>query len=128
MMSCYHQVPLPKESRDMTYFIPPYGKYLFKHQSMGMKNSWDDFCHATEEVINLIREELKDPLSKFMIHKYIEDISMKAGSKENLEIPIKILNKHCGCKIIKISMQNIQLGTNITFGGREGGSYHTTRS
>ena len=56
MLSWYHQVPLTKESQDLTTFIMPYGCYRFCHQSMGMKQTSHIFCKVMDAIISGTKE------------------------------------------------------------------------
>ena len=77
MLSGYHQVPLAEESRDLTTFLTPYGRYCFKRQSMGMKQAGDVFCQATDKIITAAREELEKTLGdRFGIFKSVDDVLM----------------------------------------------------
>ena len=79
MLSGYHQVPLAEESRDLTTFFTPYGRYRFKRQSMGMKQARDVFCQATDTIINATRDELEKTLGeRFRIFKSVDDVLMQA--------------------------------------------------
>ena len=86
MLSGYHQVPLAEESRDLTTFFTPYGRYCFKCQSMGMKQARDVFCQATDKIIKATRDELEKTLGdRFGIFKSVDNVLMQAATCEELE-------------------------------------------
>ena len=82
---------------------------------MGMKNSGDVFCQATDQVINQTREELLSTLPDFRIYKSVNDFFMQARSKEDLEVLVSTFFKYCYAKKIKILLKKFQLSTNVTF-------------
>ena len=77
MLQGYHQVPLHEDSRDITTFIFPMGKYRFKRGPMGLKPSGDFFNFITDKTISKIEGLQKSVDDVLAQGKDIPDIEDK---------------------------------------------------
>ena len=50
----YWQVELDEDSRDLTAFITPFGRYRYKRAPMGLNSSSNEFCLRTDPIIEKI--------------------------------------------------------------------------
>ena len=55
----YHQVELDEESRHLTTFLVPWGKYRYKIGQMGLKSTSDTFCAKSDKAIHNISHAQK---------------------------------------------------------------------
>ena len=118
MLSGYHQIPLDKESRDLTTFITLYGKFRFCRQSMGMRQEGDKFNQETDLAIEEVIQD--EEMMKFtLIYKSVDDVIICCHTKEQMDAAAdKFLGifKRQG---IKISLKKFQLSTRVVYGGVE---------
>ena len=103
----YFQLELDPESRYLTTFITPWGRYRYKVAPMGLSLSGDHFCLASDMVL----EGMED------VYKIVDDILICASSLEELYAKIDKVLARCKQANMKINSKKIQVGQEVSFAG-----------
>ena len=106
-LSGYHQCLLHEDSRHLTTFILPSGRYRFLRAPQGLSSSGDEFCLRSDRAIEGLP----------WAHKLVDDILIEADTESDLFQRIRtLLDKMKEHKII-CSKKKFQIGTTIPFAG-----------
>ena len=103
----YHQVPLDEESRKLTTFLLPDGKYRYKRGPMGLSSTGDWWCHKSDAVIIGI------PGSD----KIVDDILLSSDTLDGLFEKIEQVLKRCQAAGLTIARKKMSIGTTVNFAG-----------
>ena len=103
----YFQLQLDPESRYLTTFITPWGRYRYKVAPMGLSISGDHFCLASD----LVLEGMEN------VFKIVDDILICAASLDELYAKIDEVLRRCAEANMKINDKKIQIGTEVNFAG-----------
>ena len=103
----YHQVELDEDSRHLTTFLLPWGKYRYRRGPMGLKSTSDIFCAKSDRAI----ENIKDT------QKIVDDILICAPTKDILLQRINDVLTKCREMKITISKKKLAIGEQIDFAG-----------
>ena len=103
----YHQVPLAPESRHLTTFLLPMGKFRYKRGPMGLRSTNDVYCAKSDKTI----EDVEDA------QKIVDDILLPACTEDVLLSQIRQVLTNCRRFNVAISLKKLEVGTNINFAG-----------
>ncbi len=103
----YFQVPLYEDSRDLTTFILPSGKYRYCVAPMGLKSSNDEYCRRTDPAVYGL-----DYASKI-----VDDILVQAPTEEELRVRVRTVLERCRDLNMTISLRKFKIGQEVKFAG-----------
>ena len=103
----YHQVALHKDSRHLTTFLLPMGKYRYKRGPMGLMSTSDVYCAKSDRTI----EDVKDS------RKIVDDILLWAKTKETLCSQARQVLSNCREHGVTLARKKIAFGTALDFAG-----------
>ena len=103
----YYQIPLDEDSKDLTTFLLPSGRYRFTRAPMGLSPSSDNFCDKTDFFLKPVPDILK----------IVDDALLQAPSFPSLLAKLKIALDCCRKHNLTLSRSKLQLGTEIEFAG-----------
>ena len=103
----YFQIPLAEESRDLTTFIVPRGKFRYKVAPMGLNSSNDEFCARTDPAV----------AGYDWAVKIVDDILLQAPDLSTLLKRIRLVLDRCRELGITISLKKLEVGQKIKFAG-----------
>ena len=103
----YYQIPLDEDSKDLTTFLLPSGRYRFTRAPMGLSPSSDNFCDKTDVFLKPVPDLLK----------IVDDALLQAPSFLILLDKLKIALDCCRRHNLTLSRSKLQLGTEIEFAG-----------
>ena len=103
----YFQIPLAEESRDLTTFIVPRGKFRYKVAPMGLNSSNDEFCARTDPAI----------AGYDWAVKIVDDILVQAPDLATLHERVRLVLGRCRDMGITISLKKLEMGQSIKFAG-----------
>ena len=103
----YHQVPLAPESRPLTTFLLPWGKFRYKRGPMGLKSTSDVFCDKSDKAIVGVPSA----------QKIVDDILLCAPTLEILRQRIRLVLDNCRLHNLAISHKKLVIGPEIEFAG-----------
>jgi hypothetical protein len=103
----YYQVPLDKESSDLTTFLLPDGKYKFLRAPMGLKPSSDEWCIRSDAAFKNIPGLLK----------IVDDLLIQAPDKHTAFKYLKKVLQAAMKSEITLSKSKIKRGPSVTFAG-----------
>ena len=102
----YHQVPLDEESRKLTTFYTPHGKYRYLSLPMGYAGSQDIFTQRFGAAVD-----------KFVDARATEDCLIIAGSEEELLHRVEKFFEACKASGITLNTKKTQAGSEVLFAG-----------
>ena len=103
----YHQVPLAEESRHLTTFLIPQGKFRYKRGPMGLRSTNDVYCAKSDKSIKNIPDT----------QKIVDDIFVCAQTKPELFQKMRRVLDNCSKLNIAISKRKLTFGRSIDFAG-----------
>ena len=103
----YYQVPLSEESKRLTTFLLPTGRYRFTRAPMGMNNSSDYFCGKTDHILSPVPDILK----------IVDDALLQAPTKRKVLRKLKIALDCCKRHNLTLSKKKLTIGQEINFAG-----------
>ena len=103
----YHQVPLDEDSRPLTTFLLPMGKFQYNRGPQGLCSTNDVFCESTDWVIAAV------PNSR----KIVDDILVWARTKDELLATIRKILDNCRRRGVIMATQKIEIGEEMDFTG-----------
>ena len=103
----YHQIPLDPESRALTTFLLPSGRYRYKRGPMGLCSTNDEWCGRSDVVI-------KDIPGCF---KIVDDILIAAKNYKELFEKIELVLSRCRDAKLTVSLRKLKVGKRIPFAG-----------
>ena len=103
----YYQVPLDKESKNLTTFLLPSGRYRFTRAPMGMNNSSDYFCSKTDNILSPIPNVLK----------IVDDALLQAPTRKQVLQKLRTALECCRKHNFTLAKKKLQLGKEIDFAG-----------
>ena len=104
----YHQVPLEEESRSMTAFYTPFGKFRYRSIPMGFAPAGDLF---TDRMGRAVDPALEGKL------RCVEDCCIYGYSLPDILPKIERFFKACNDNNITLNVQKIQFGPEVVFAG-----------
>ena len=105
--SGYHQVELDEESRDLTTFLLPSGRYRYARMPMGLVSSGDVWCQRSDQAFEGHRGTLK-----------IVDDGI-TGGRDIAELRERLVKVFESCKkhSLTLSRKKFQIGREVKFAG-----------
>ena len=103
----YFQIPLDEESKDLTTFLLPFGRFRYNVAPQGANASSDVFLKATDAAV----------ADLLWLLKMVDDILIWAETKSQLFERIRIFLKRCETANLKMSRKKFKIGQDIKFVG-----------
>ena len=103
----YHQVPLDVNSRKLTTFLLPKGKYRYKRGPMGLKSTGDCWCQRSDVAINGVCG----------CAKIIDDILVTGTTIDELFKSLRDVLTRCRTIGLSIAKKKLKISTSLTFAG-----------
>ena len=103
----YFQIPLDQDSKKLTTFLLPSGRYRYCRAPMGLSASSDEWCKRSD----LALQDLPGTL------KLVDDILIEATDYEQLFARIEAVLQRCKLHNITISLRKLEVGAKVTFAG-----------
>ena len=103
----YHQLELDEESRKLTTFLLPSGRYRYKRGPMGLRSTGDVWCFRSDVVVNDIEG----------CFKIVDDILVAARNMKELRQKLEEILKRCVQAGLVIHRRKIKIATSISFAG-----------
>ena len=103
----YYQLPLAEESKDLTTFLLPSGRYRYCRAPMGLSPSSDGFCNKTDFILSPVPDLLK----------IVDDALLQAPTKQILLSKLKIALECCSKHNFTMRRDKLKAGREITFAG-----------
>ena len=103
----FFQIELDEESRDLTTFLTPDGRYRYARIPMGMSPSSDIWCLASDLALENIENT----------SKLVDDVLLSAETEAELLALLDKVLKRFDEKKIKCTKRKIQFGKSVKFGG-----------
>ena len=103
----YYQVPLDDESKNLTTFLLPSGRYRFTRAPMGLSPSSDGFCERTDNILQPVPDLLK----------IVDDALLQAPTKQAVLQKFRIALNCCRQHNLTLSRSKLHLGKEIGFAG-----------
>ena len=103
----YFQIPLAEESRDLTTFITPFGRWRYTRSVMGLCSSSDEFCRRTDEAFSGLQGTIK----------LVDDILIYGSTPLQLQKRFEAVLKKCREHSLTLSHAKVQTGTEVKFAG-----------
>ena len=103
----YFQIPLDEQSRKLTTFLLPSGRYRYLRAPMGCSASSDEWCKRSDAALAGITG----------VHKLIDDILIEGKDYKELFERIEIVLERCLKSNITISLKKMQVGETVNFAG-----------
>ena len=108
MTSGYYQIPLEEDSKELTIFMIPQGRFTYNVSPMGLLPSGDTFNQRTQ---CLIEGKISGNLES------LDDMAGGENYSEGMWERIKNLCETCKEKGIIFNPDKFHMGRNIKFGG-----------
>ena len=103
----YYQIPLDEESRKLTTFLLPSGRYRYLRAPMGLSASSDEWCKRSDAALSGIPG----------VHKLVDDILIEGSNYTELLERLETVLKRCVESNITISLEKMQIGDSVIFAG-----------
>ena len=103
----YWQVELEENSRHLTTFMTPFGRFRYARAPMGLNASGDEFCRRGDEALSGLT----------FLKKIVDDIIIFAPDYAILEERITQVLQRCDAAGITLSRKKAQVGTQVKFAG-----------
>ena len=103
----YFQLALHPDSRHLTTFLTPIGRFRYCRLPMGLNVSGDHWCRASDAALEGLRGN----------QKIVDDILTGARSENELYIRVKAVLLRCRSTGMKLNRAKIQFGTTVNFAG-----------
>jgi hypothetical protein len=101
----YFQIPLDEESKKLTTFLLPSGRYRYLRAPMGLSSSSDEWCKRSDKAIAGIPG----------VQKLVDDILIEGTTYDELFERIDQVLQRCKEANITISLQKMQIGEEVDF-------------
>ena len=102
----FFHVPLDEESRDLTTFLLPQGRFRYCRGPMGLNATGDIFCRETDNALQGVA-----------CKKLVDDIMIEAPTLADLVSRVTDVLLRCRKHGIRVSLRKFTLGTEIPFAG-----------
>ena len=106
-LSGYFQIPLDEESKKLTTFILPMGRFRYKRAPMGLNASSDEWCRRSDEALHGLSGCLK----------LVDDILVCAEDYQQLYDRLEAVLKRCREHHITLSLKKLEVGESVKFAG-----------
>jgi hypothetical protein len=103
----YWQIKLDDESKPLTTFLTPWGRYRYMRAPMGLNASGDEFCRRGDLAL----------VDLPYVRKIVDDILVFAESFEELMSRIETVLDRCDKNHITLSKSKCQIGKQVKFAG-----------
>ena len=103
----YHQVPLEENSRKLTTFLLPSGKYRYKKGPMGLTSTGDCWCHRSDQVIIGCKN----------CSKIVDDILATATNLDDLFKTIRKVLEGCRKHGLTLKRSKLKISSELKFAG-----------
>ena len=103
----YHQIPLAHDSRHLTTFLLPMGKYRYCRGPMGLRSTNDVYCAKSDRTIAGVEG----------CQKIVDDILVCAVDVADLCSKVEQVLLNCRKQGITISRKKIDFGSSLAFAG-----------
>ena len=103
----YFQIPLDRESADLTTFLLPMGRFRYLVAPMGMNASNDEYCFRTDPAVEGFE----------WAAKIVDDTLIQARTEAELLERIRLVLDRCRQLGITISLKKLSIGQEIKFAG-----------
>ena len=103
----YHQLELDEESKDLTTFITPWGRYRYNRCCMGLASAGDEFVARSDAALEGIPG----------VQKLVDDILLVADNRDQFIERFRQIVERCEKFGITLSAKKIQIGQEVKFGG-----------
>lgn len=103
----YWQVELHKDSRHLTTFLTPLGRFRFCRAPMGLNASGDEYCARGDRALAGI----------VGVRKIVDDILIYAQTFEELKHRMETVLLRCQDAGITLSKEKVQIGNSVNFAG-----------
>ena len=103
----YHQIPLDKDSRKLTTFLLPNGKFRYARGPMGLRSTNDCWCQRSDEAVAGLPG----------VAKIVDDILIWAPTLSILKERIRKVLNRCRTSGIAISRPKLRIATELNFAG-----------
>ena len=103
----YFQIPLDDDSKDLTTFLLPSGRYRFTRAPMGMNSSSDEWCARSDDALSAIPD----------VVKIVDDTLIQADTEEEAIRRLRIALDCCRKANITLAKKKVEIGTSIPFAG-----------
>ncbi len=103
----YFQIELDMESRALTTFLTPRGRFRFTRAPMGLASSSDEYCQRTDQVLEGIEG----------IQKIVDDILIYGSSYEQLLERLEQVLTRCRQHSITLSKKKAEVDQKVKFAG-----------
>ena len=107
MVKSYYQIPLDKESADLTTFLLPTGRYQYTRGVMGCASTNDEFVKRTDVMFAPVKNLLK----------CIDDLLIAQADKVVFIERVEKVFKICRENGITLSRKKMQAGRRVLFAG-----------
>ena len=103
----YHQMPLDEESRKLTTFLLPSGRYRYKRGPMGLSSSNDEWCGRSDAILKGVDDA----------QKIVDDVLIAAPDLPTLIGRIRRLLTNCREIGLAMSPKKMKIDTSMPFAG-----------
>jgi hypothetical protein len=103
----YWQVELDQESRALTTFLTPFGRFRYCRAPMGLNASGDEYCARGDRALSGLSG----------VRKIVDDIIIFASDLDELLVRTKEVLQRCKENSITLSLQKAQIGEKVKFAG-----------
>ena len=101
----YHQVLLHEQSRPLTTFLLPMGKFRYKRGPMGLRSTSDVFCEKTDPTIQDVDNA----------QKIVDDILLCAFDADEIISKLRTVLENCRQRKIALYRKKLVVGTEMDF-------------
>ena len=103
----YYQIPLDEESKKLTTFLLPMGRFRFCRAPMGMASSSDEWCRRSDQAVHGLPDVLK----------LVDDILVQGTDYEDLFEKLEAVLQRCREHNITLSLKKLEVGEKVNFAG-----------
>ena len=103
----YFQIKLHKNSRKLTAFLLPQGKFCYQRAPMGLSSSSDEWCRRSDVAINGVPG----------CNKLVDDIFIQAKDLDTLLKRIRLVLEGSRREKLILSCKKFEIGTRVKFAG-----------
>lgn len=103
----YYQMPLDDQSKKLTTFILPSGRYRFTRAPMGLCSSSDEFCYRTDLIFSHIKK----------MAKIVDDGLLYDSSQQALIDNFRNVLEACRKNNLTLSENKVVMGQRVLFAG-----------
>ena len=103
----YWQIELDEESRALTTFLTPYGRFRYCRAPMGLNASGDEYCSRGDKALAGLSN----------VRKIVDDILVVGNNLDELRSKTKQVLERCNESGITLSSSKAQIGRAVKFAG-----------